>query len=263
MSAGSNAVKSTAKTAIKENYLKLVVSSLILIFSWILCLNCAALLMSVVGKISTLIIVALMLLFLLLPMALGLLRSVWRLLFGVSDSPMSIFYWFAHRKLYSRSLKLIFQISMRTIFWLVILNLPSLLLYFLSRSYFFEMIGTEVPVWTANLVFFSVILRNVSFVIVFFIMLKYYMAPILVIADENMDVNEAMYTSAVISKKSSVDFIGLIVSSILWIIASFLLMPLPFTLPFLLGFYAVHTRFSIAEYNLHISEQRTRQEGFL
>ena len=263
MSAGSNAVKATAKTAIKENYLNLVVSSLILIFSWILCLNCVALLMPVVGKIGTFIIAVLMLLFLLLPMVLGLLRSVWRLLFGVSDSALCLFYWFSNKKLYSRSLKLILQFSMRIIFWLAILNLPSLLLLFFSHSYFFEMIGGEVPVWTANFRFFSVILRNVSFVVVFFVMLKYYMAPILVIADENMDVNEAMYTSAVIAKKSSIDFIGLIVSSILWIIATFLLMPLPFTLPILLAFYAVHIRFSITEYNLHISEQTTRLEGFI
>ena len=263
MSVGSNAVKSTAKTAIKENYLGLVVSSLILIFSWILCLNCASLLMPIVGEIGTFIIAVLMLVFLLLPMALGLLRSVWRLLFGVSDSPLCLFYWFSDKTLYSRAFKLISQFSLRIIFWLAILNLPSLLLFFLSRSFFFEMIGTEVPVWTANFGFFGVILRNVSFVIVFFVMLKYYMAPILVIADENMDVNEAMYTSAVIAKKSSIDFISLIASSILWIIATFLLMPLPFTLPVLLGFYAVHTRFSITEYNLHISELRTRQEGFI
>ena len=263
MSVGSNAVKSTAKTALKGNYLSMVVSSLILAFSWILCLNLAFLLMPVVGEIGTFIIGVLMLLFLLLPMVLGLLRSVWRLLFGVRDNPLSVFYWFSEKSQYLRSLKLIFQISMRIIIWLVVLNLPSLLLFFFSRSYFFEMIGAEVPVWTANFGYFSIILRNVSFVIVFFVMLKYYMAPILVIADENMDVNEAMYTSAVIAKKSSIDFIGLIVSSILWIIASFLLMPLPFTLPFLLSFYAVHTRFAIAEYNLHISEQRTRQEGFI
>lgn len=263
MSVGSNAVKSTAKTALKENYLSTVASSLILIFSWIVCLNCAALLMPVVGEIGVFIIAVLMTVFLLLPMALGLLRSVWRLLFGVSDGPLSVFYWFSDIKLYSRALKLISQFGLRIILWLAILNLPSLLLFFLSHSFFFEMIGTEVPVWTANFGFFSVILRNVSFVIVFFVMLKYYMAPILVIADENMDVNEAMYTSAVIAKKSSIDFISLIASSILWIIATFLLMPLPFTLPVLLGFYAVHTRFSITEYNLHISKQRTRQEGFI
>lgn len=263
MSVGSNAVKSTAKTALKGNYLELVVSSLFLIFSWILCLNCGAMLMPIVGKIGTYIIAVLMLVFLLLPMSLGLLRIVWRMLFGVCDSTICLFYWFSEGKLYIRALRLIFQIGMRIVFWLAILNLPSLLLFFFSRSYFFEMIGTEVPVWTANFGFFGVILRNVSFVIVFFVMLKYYMAPILVIADENMDVNEAMYTSAVIAKKSSIDFISLIAGSILWIIASFLLMPLPFTLPFLLAFYAVHTRFSIAEYNLHISEQRTRLEGFI
>ena len=263
MSVGSNVVKTTAKTALKGNYLNAVASSLILIFSWILCSNLAVLCMPFAGEIGTYIIVVLMLLFLLLPMALGLLRSVWRLLFGVKDNPLSVFYWFSEKKLYLRAFKLIFQISMRIIFWLMILNLPTLLLHFLSRSFFFEMIGMEVPVWTANFGFFSIILRNLSFVIVFFIMLKYYMAPILVIADENMDVNEAMYTSAVISKKSSIDFISLIVSSILWIIASFLLMPLPFTLPFLLSFYAVHTRFSITEYNLHINEQRTRLEGFI
>ena len=83
-------------------------------------------------------------------------------------------------------------------------------------------------------------------------MLRFYIAPILFVADENMDVSETLHMSTVISRKSSLDFIYLISSFIGWILISVLVIPLIFTLPYILTSYAVHVRFAIAEYNKHI-----------
>ncbi len=263
MSVESNAVKTTAKTAIKDRYLRLVASSVLIIFAWILCYNLSALSVAIIGSFGAVSLFVLMLIFLILPLGLGLLRVIWRALFEAEDNLISVFYWFGEKSLYLRALKLIWLFFIRAVIWLLLLNIPSLILGFLSHGFIFELLNRSAPVWTANFGYFSVILRNVSFVLVFFFMLKFYMAPLLMIADENMDVNEAMYISAIISKKSAVDFIGLAVSCFLWIIASMFVLPLPFTLPYLLSFYGVHTRFAVTEYNLHISETATRLEGFI
>ncbi len=252
MSVGSNVVKLTAKTALKGNYLKVAVASTILVFSWLICVNSAGLLSFVAGNNFAVIVSFILLAFLVLPISLGVLRYVWRILNGVSDNPISVFYWFSEKELYFKAVKLILQFVFRIVFWFAVLNIPSVILFALSKSFLFEFFGTAPPLWTANLEYYSILLRNISFVLVFFIMLKFYLAPMLLVVDENIDISEAMYTSSVISRKSSIDFIGLIFTSLGWLFLSFFVLPLPFTLPLLFGFYTVHCRFAISEYNRHI-----------
>ncbi|MBQ6848244.1 MAG: hypothetical protein IJO62_04980 [Clostridia bacterium] len=263
MSVASNVVKQTAKTALKGNFLKAVIASLIVVFTWILSTNLAGLLEIAAGQIAAKILNAAMLLFLLLPTALGLLRYIWRMLFSACDSPISVFYWFSEKSLYLRAMKLMFNIVLRAAIWLLIFNIPSILLFVLSKSSVFELIGMAPPLWTANLGFYPPLLRNISFVVVFFIMLKYYMAPWLIIADENMEVGEAIFKSSVIARKTSFDFLGLILSSLGWIVLSIFILPQPFTLPLILSYVAVHIRFSVAEYNQHIENLKFTEAGFI
>ncbi len=263
MSVGSNVVKLTAKTALKGNFLKVVAVCSIFVFGWILCISLAELLGIITGEVIAVIISVVMFLFLCLPILLGVMRYVWRMLFSVTDSPVAVFYLFSSKQLYLKSLKLIFQFVLRIIFWLLVLNIPSLLLFLLSKGFVFEFFNSATPVWTANLAYYSKLLLNFTSVIVFFIMLKYYIAPILFVADDNIDVGEAMYLSSVIARKSSIDFIGLLVVSLGWILLSVLILPLPFTLPLLLTYYAVHVRFAVAEYNKHIQDSKFSEAGFI
>lgn len=263
MSVGSNVVKLTAKTALKGNFLKVSIACLIFIFSCIITGNLAGLLSIVTEDIIAQILSIVMTLFLNLPIALGVVRYIWRMLFSVTDNPISVFYWFSEKRLYVKAMKFIMQFALRIALWLTVFNIPSLLLFALSKSYIFELLGTATPVWTANLGYYSLLLRNLSFVVVFFIVLKFYMAPWLFVADENIDIGEAMYNSSVIARKSSADFMGLIFASFGWIILSFFVMPMPFTLPLLLTYYAVHVRFAVAEYNRHIENSKFKEAGFI
>lgn len=263
MSVGSNVVKLTAKTALKGNFLKVVAVCSIFVFGWIVCLSLAELIGIITGKIIATVIFLGLFLFLCLPVLLGVIRYVWRMLFSVTDSPIAVFYLFSEKQLYIKSLKLIFQFALKIIFWTVILNIPSLLLFVLSKSFVFEFFNSATPVWTANLAYYSRLLLNLTFIIVFFIMLKFYMAPILFVADSNIDVGEAMYLSSVISRKSSIDFIGLLAASAVWVLLSMLVLPLPFTMPLLLTYYAVHVRFAVAEYNKHIEDSKSNEAGFI
>ena len=80
------------------------------------------------------------------------------------------------------------------------------------------------------------------------------MAPLFFVADDNIDANEAMHMSTVISRKTSIDFVYLCFSFIGWLLLSILIVPLIFTLPYMLTSYAVHIRFAVAEYNRHIEQ---------
>lgn len=263
MSVGNNVVKITAKTALKGNYLKAFVAGLVPVFAWLLCVNCVGLLSLVTGELIGGLIFGIMAVLLIFPAFLGTLRFIWRILFSAEDSPVSVFYYFSEKTLYMKALKLIIQFVFRILMWLLILNIPSILLYVLSKSFLFEILGTSAPIWTANLGYYSIILRNATFVLVFFIVLKFYMAPLFFVADDNIDINEAMYNSSVISRKTSIDFIGLIFSSVGWLALCILVLPLPFILPLLLAYYAVHIRFSVAEYKDYIEKSSFSEAGFI
>ena len=85
-------------------------------------------------------------------------------------------------------------------------------------------------------------------------MLKYYLAPMLIIADENMDVNEAIHMSVVISKNTTLDFVYLAFSMIGWILLSLLFIPLLYTLPLFMMVYLTHCSFAVNEYNERINK---------
>ena len=64
--------------------------------------------------------------------------------------------------------------------------------------------------------------------------------------------------STVISKKSGIDFVYLLFSFLGWMFLSLLVIPLIFTLPYMITSYAVHVRFAVAEYNRYIEEREKK-----
>ncbi|MBR7132842.1 MAG: hypothetical protein IKD04_04865 [Clostridia bacterium] len=257
MTAGNRVVKITAKTALKGRYLGAIFSSLCLIFSVII----GELLASLVEFVSTehfyYIFSLAYSIFITVPLLLGLIRYFWRLLFAVEDSPVSVFYYLSTKELYLKAIKLNFSIILRAIPAALILFFPVIAVWVLSQSFIFELINIPIPMWTANLDHLFVFLRTFSSVLLCVFMLKYYMSPLLFVADENMDVNEAIYMSATISKKSGLDFFYLLLSFLGWILLSVFMIPLIFTLPYMITSYAVHVRFAVAEYNKHIEKNET------
>lgn len=261
MSVSSAAVKETAKERLKNNYSKTFVASLVFIFAGLLIISVGSLLSDVTGDIIAIIFSACLTVFLIAPLGLGLLKYIWKINLCVADGPVAIFYWFSAKNLYVKSLKFILHYTFKLLIWLMILNIPSFLLFAFSKTFFFELFNIAPPVWTASLDYYSVILRNISFVGVFFIMLKYYMAPVLFIADENANALECMYNSSVISRKTSYDFISLIFNQAHIVLLTLLVLPMPFTLPYLLSYYVTHTRFAVEEYNLHIKNIKFANAG--
>lgn len=255
MSVGTNAVKATAKTALKGNWLKAIAVCLIAVFSAFIGLYTISLLSSLIGEIAANILSLIFNVCLILPLGLGIIRYIWRMLFSVDDNPICAFYWFSSKDLYVAAMHFIMLIVLRVIFWLVILNIPTLLLFILSKNFVFDILDIAMPLWAANLNYSVNFLFNASVIVTFFIMLKYYMAPLLFVADDEIDAYEALHMSTVISKRSGIDFVYLIFSFLGWLFLSMLVIPLIFTLPYMFTAYAVHVRFAVAEYNRHIEER--------
>jgi uncharacterized membrane protein YccF (DUF307 family) len=76
-----------------------------------------------------------------------------------------------------------------------------------------------------------------------------------------MDVYEAIHKSTLLSRATSIDFLGLLLSFFGWILLSVTVIPLIFTLPYFLTSYMVHSRFAVANYNKVVSKMSSYGEA--
>ncbi len=255
MSAGSRAVKVTAKTTLKGKELSSVIAGLAVILSAFVVYLTASLLSIAVGEIAATVIYAVACVLLIMPLVLGVVRFFWRMLFSAEDSPVTVFYYLSEKALYFKSMRLVLSVLVKLLAYGAIVFAPVFLLWFFSQGFLYEALGMAIPMWSENLNAIFVFLRSFATVVLIAIMLRYYLAPVLFIADENMDVSEALHMSTVISRKTYLDFVFLGFSFIGWIAISVLIIPLAFTLPYMLTAYVIHVRFAIAEYNMYIEKK--------
>lgn len=254
MTAGNSVVKLTAKTALKNNWLKCIAASLILIFSCLILLIAADYASYISNDAVGYILLAIGGIFLTFPLFLGLVRFFWRMIFGADDRQLVLFYYFSDREKYKRALRLSVSLALRAAGLAVLLFLPAIIIDIFSGVKIYDIMDIPIPIWTGNLYYLSVFLKTVAAVVLFFIMARYYLAPFLTVADEDMDVAEAMHMSCTLSKDTELDFIYLIFSFIGWILISVLIFPLVFTAPYFMTSLSVHTRFAVAEYNKKVEK---------
>lgn len=252
MSAGSKIVKATAKSTLKNNYSVSLFCSTALIIVFFLGTYISYPLTMSLGNVIGSLFMAFFSFFVTAPVFLGVLRFFWRLSFSVTDSPLMIFYYFSKKELYFRTIKFLFNILVKLIPSLILLTLPPFTVFLISKGEVFDFFEITPPLWTANLENIIFLTTTLSVIVFLFVLFKYYLSPLLFIADENIDTAEAIHMSMVISKKTSLDFAYLVLSFIGWILISFLILPLIFLLPYMLSAYCTHTRFAVAEYNKHI-----------
>lgn len=249
MTASSSVVKLTARTALKSNWLKAIAACMSVISVFIIISGIASLVSFVGGDIAAYICEAVLGFLLLLPLCHGLIRFFWRLLFGADDSPLSVFYFFSGKAEYLRAMHIITALCLRLVFFGIILYIPALIVDIFGGVKIYDLLDIPIPLWTSNLYYLSLFLKTVATVLLFFIMLRYYAAPILSVADEDMDAAEAVHMSSVIYKRTMLDFIYLFFSFLGWLLLSLTVIPIIFTMPYFIASICVHTRFAVAEYN--------------
>ena len=250
----SSVIKKASKATLKGRWGVSIFVVSILLIVYFLCSYSAAIFSFFSGDVLANIFLFFLEIFIVYPTFLGALRYFWRMLHDNEDNPIAVFYFFSSKKLYFRSLSLIFNLAFKALLYGLLLNIPVFIVTALSHSVLYEMIGLSMPFWTANLTGVTFILKLISGIALIFVMLKFYLAPMLFVADENMESAEAVHMSSIISKKSSIDFIYLGFSFFGWILLSFLVLPIIFTLPYIAFSYLIHSRFVVSEYNEHITQ---------
>lgn len=249
MTASGNAVKLTAKTALKGNRLRCIAACMTALLSFFVIWYAYEITEYVFGEIPALAVGALMLFFLMLPLFQGLIRFIWRMLFGVSDSPATVFYYFSDKTNYRRALKITFAMCIRAAFLSFLLFLPAAVVDIFGGTAIYSALGIPIPLWTTGLYYLSLFLKSAAVILLIFFMLRYSAAPVLFVADENMEASEAVHMSCVIFKSATLDFIYLLFGFFGWFLLSLTVIPLIFTLPYFLTSVCVFVRFAVADYN--------------
>ncbi len=260
MSLSISSLKSDAKSAIKGKWVMAIISALTLLFSYLIIQYTAYLFGGVIGNIAATAIMYLLLFVILSPLALGIMRYYWRLYGNADEAPAAAFYYFSKLSRYNKAMKLSFMLLIRVLLFALIFYLPAFAVYIISNPDFYEFINIPIPMWSQNLSYLVNFLSSLGSALVTVSVIKFYLAPALVIMDENMDVDEALHMSTVISKTSLMDFIFLVFSLAGWIVISLFFIPLIFTLPYFLMCYTVHSLYAVKDYNEKI--KRLNDESF-
>lgn len=248
----SAVVKSTVKVALKGKWLKAIICGLVPFFVWLIIVLLSDVISQAAGDTAGMVLNILLCVFMLAPLILGTFRFFWRLLCDADDNCIIIFHYFSSRQLYFRAMRLTLALILRAVLFGAVLFLPSAIVDLFSGTWIYDMLQMPIPMWVSNLWMVSVFLKAVAAILLFFVMLRYYMAPMLIVSDENMETAEAIHMSAEISKTTSLEFLLLILSVIGWVILSAFFIPVFFTFPYFIALYLVHCRFCVAYYNNRI-----------
>ena len=249
MLAPSPVVKQTAKNALSPCYLTAIAVSCLLLFIYCiggLIASMVSIFADLTGYIITLVLIAI---FALSPLTLGVLYYFRRLIWEGRDSVLIIFKYFSSLDEYKRALHFTLLIFLRLVITALVTFSPCIVVWVLSNDAFYEALGMSLPIWASNLWALNSVIAIFSSFVLVFIMLRFYLAPFIFVASDDIDSAEAVNMSSIISKRTGGDFFGLVLSFAGWIVISLFIAPLVFTVPYFAASYCVHCRFAITAYN--------------
>ncbi len=258
MTVASSTIKKAARDSLKNNVINSFIVCVAVLLCYLINQNICSCLFVALGNTFANILLIILNLFLFFPMLLGGIRYFWRILCGVCDNPISVFYYFINLENYLKAISIILKLAVKTILFGILFSLPYIVVSLISNAEIYERFNIAIPLWTANLSNLAIFLRSIATVGTTFVMLKYYLAPMLIVADENMDAGEAMHMSVMISKRSMLDFIFLLFSMLGWILLSLLFIPLLYTLPLFITVYLTHCSFAVNDYNEFVKKANSQ-----
>ncbi len=253
MTISNSSIKNISKDILKSNYIGSTIVTAIFFSAVFICYNIFALLSVVTGTYFSFSVFAGLCFFVLAPLFMGVIRYFWRLSCGTADNPISVFYYFNSAKIFFKTLQLVFSLALRVAVSYLIFSIPVFAFRLISGSWLYSVLNMPIPIWTVNLTGVISILRLIAFIATLFSVIKYYLAPMLFVADENIDTAEAMHLSTVISKRTLLDFIFLVFGFFGWLLLCLLIIPLIFTVPYILTSYLVHCSYAVSAFNEEIT----------
>ncbi|MBP3705887.1 MAG: hypothetical protein J6J13_01365 [Clostridia bacterium] len=250
MIANSKTVKSIVKNTVSGKLTRCIIACLIPLFCGIILALVLGLLASATPKVVSLILSGLSYMFILFPLIIGLLRFLVRLyLNNIQEDVICVFHYFSSIQRYKRALSLQASLLIRRLLIALVIALPIFGVWLISNPLIYNQFDFLMPVWAQSLSYAVNILEIIGIFIYLLITLRYYLAPFLFVADEEMDSSEAVYMSRLISKRTVIDFVFLIFSYIPHIVLTLFLVPAIFTLPYLVLAYVVHSDSAVVQYN--------------
>ena len=251
---GGAAVKSTVKASLSDKYAAATVAAMSVVFAFMFLFMMTSAVATVFEDLVLLwVIVAVMLCILVInPILLGAVRWFWRATEGGNEGPETVFYYFSSFFRYARSIKCILYLCYKLGGIFLVCLLPYLIVTLLSNSWIYQFLGTEVPLWAAGLVLVQAFLRIAGVFVALAISTRYYLVLAVVVMDDNSLILESAHISSMVSRHSSGALVGLIAALFFWILLSFLVLPLLYTAPLILGCYVVHSRYALVNYNMNL-----------
>ncbi len=249
MSISTAKIKLIAKTILKENYITSAIATVIAFSAVLLCSNVAAVFAMVFGEVVAAGINSLIWFFVLTPLLFGVARYFWRMCCGVKDNLVCIFYYYSSFPLYFKALQLTFLLFIRIFACFLIFSIPVLIAKLISSSWFYSVLGVAIPIWTVNFANIINFLIYIAVILTVFSALKFYLAPMLFVANEELSVSEIIRFSAVISNKTYFDYLFFAFSFIGWVLLSILVIPIIFTIPYIIIAYLVYSSYAVSSYN--------------
>lgn len=241
----SKIIKETAKKQLKCNWSVAIIVALVLVLTFSLAICLPSLIMLVLenfatskGVVSNVIttacycVAAGLALIMVFPIMQGVVRWYWFLGLDKEQPVSEVFYYFSAYKLWLKAFTLGCRMAGNTLFAAVIVSLPLGFAFGFLKGTTAESL---IPVLEA-----AVILM-----VALFMFVRYSVAPVAIILNENVTSEQAMAVSKqVISGNTGKCFI-MVLSFVGWILLSFLGIPLVYTLPFMFTSYVIFVRFVI------------------
>lgn len=249
MSVSTARIKLIAKSILNQNFIITAIATVILVSAVILCYNITAVLAMIFGDVLAVALNSLMCLFILVPLILGIVRYFWRLCCGVTDNLVCIFYYYSSLKLYFKAIKLNFMLFIRIFACFFIFSIPVMIAKLISSSWLYSVLGLSIPIWTVNFTNIINFLIYIAVILTFFSALKFYIAPVLLVANEELSVRDIIHYAAIISNKTYFNYL-FFASSFIWcILLSVLVIPVIFIIPYMIISYLVYSSYAISSYN--------------
>lgn len=247
-------IKKNAIEALKDKWVIGIISALTFLFVFLIIQIIVWLIGIVTGDRISVSIMFIMFVVFMGPLFSGIVRHFWRMFGGLSETPATAFYYFSSFPRYFKVLRLYIMLAIKYIIWSIVFNLPAIAVSVISDVRLYDFLKIPIPMWSQNLTNLVDFLYTVGSVLTLFMLTKFYLAPFLLIVNDEIEVDEAIHMSAVISKASFTELIYLIFSILHWFILSLLFIPLVFTLPYFIMCYVSHSLEAVNSYNEKIKK---------
>lgn len=262
----SSVIKRNAKAALSNKWSSALAVSCMLLSSMAFFLVLLQLFMMLVPEQSNellywamLLVVFLVSQVFLAPVIFGCIRWFWFVSDGANLSVSSVFYFFESWNEYKRALLLSYFMFMRVMGVILLCFIPYAAILIIGSPELYNSFDSGMPYWVSLVWVLSELAVFFGIILSIALLLRFILAPVLMINDNNLSPKQALRMSVLVTKGAVFSFVGLTFSFVLWFIYGLLVLPLLFITPYYLCSFAVYCRNAIGRYNYNIDMlSRTR-----